>query len=245
MVTKRALSRFKRHFSQELRVEEEHFDIKENFESSQFKFSKYMQFNEKELHTQIEVSKSIHSSVEFMPHSCMISKLVIEEGVDFNLNFYAHPNSIILLDCEIKKGAKCNINGYYSANEGKIWMYVKLLHVGEGSHSNLYVLGYSSNNSECVNDGLVQIGREAQHSSGYQTMNNYVLSQQSKVFSEPQLEIFNPNVECSHGCTISPIDKEVIYYLQSRGLEYEESVELLQYSMYNSFLQKAGQLEEE
>lgn len=255
MVTKRALQRFEQYFSSFLSPEEL---VNEEQRDSQFLLSKapkdkisefvFKSFNEIdyfEYGTTISIPKSIHSFVEFKPKSGMVSKLIIEEDVDFKLDFYAHSDTIILLECEILKNASCTINGYYSAKEGKNWIYVQLLHKDEKSKSDLKVLGYCSNSAECVNDGLVQIGRKAHSSSGYQTMKNYVLSNKVKVYSEPQLEIYNPNVECSHGCTISPVDTQVLYYLQSRGLSQDEGIELMQNSMHHSFLEKAGRLVEE
>ena len=254
MVTKRALQRFEQYFTPFISEEGlvNKYDTNSQFllskapknKISSFKFKNFNEIDFFEYGTRIPISESIHSFAEFKPKSGMVSRLVIEEDVDFKLDFYAHSNTVILLECEIRKNASCTINGYYSAKEGKNWIYIQLLHADEKSKSDLKVLGYCSNSAECVNDGLVQIGRKAHSSSGYQTMNNYILNNKVKMYSEPQLEIFNPNVECSHGCTISPIDTQVLYYLQSRGLSQEEGIELMQNSMLNSFLERAGRLVE-
>lgn len=249
MVTKRALNRFEKYFQENIEnVSKNNQNAEEQFllsavskeEISKFKFDTFSQIDFFEFGTYIPINSSIHSYVEFKSKSGLVSKIIIKENVDFKLDFYAHSDSVVLLECEIHKNASCTINGNYSAKEGKNWIYIKLLHKDENSKSDLNVLGYSSNSAECINDGLVQIGRKAHSSSGYQTMKNFVLSNKAKVFSEPQLEIFNPHVECSHGCTISPIDLEVLYYLQSRGVSQEESIRLLQESMYSGFLERAG-----
>ncbi|MFT4244708.1 MAG: SufB/SufD family protein [Candidatus Woesearchaeota archaeon] len=236
MVTKRALSRFERHFSEILGVEE--VSTLSRDLSSNFTFSEYSKLEHNELGTVISLSKSGKYSIDILSGLGIISKIIVEEGVEIEFDFFAHSNSAVLLQFVIKKRASCIINGRYNSNKEKNWIHVELLHEGEESKSDLKVIGCVSNSAECVNDGLVQIGRGAFNSKGYQTMSNYVLSNRAKVFSEPQLEIFNPNVECSHGCTISPISKETIHYLQSRGMNEEEGVELLQESLYISFLEK-------
>lgn len=236
MVTKRALSRFERHFSEILGIEK--ISTLSRDSSSDFFFCEYSKLEKNELGTTIAISKSGKYGLDILSGFGIVSKIIIEEGVEIEFDFFAHSNSVALLQFVIKKGASCVINGAYNSNKDKNWIYVELLHEGEESKSDLKVIGYVSNSAECVNDGLVQIGRGAFNSKGYQTMSNYVLSNSAKVFSEPQLEIFNPNVECSHGCTISPISKETIHYLQSRGLSEEEGVELLQESLYTSFLEK-------
>ena len=245
MVTKRALSRFERHFSEILGVE--HISTLPRDTLSDITFSEYSKLEHNELGTLISISKSGKYSLDVQSGFGIVSKIVVEEGAQIEFDFFAHSNSVVLLQFEIKKGASCVINGAYNANKDKNWIYVELLHEGEESKSDLKVIGYISDSAECVNDGLVQIGRGAINSKGYQTMSNYVLSNRAKVFSEPQLEIFNPNVECSHGCTISPISKETIHYLQSRGMNEEEGIELLQESLYTSFLEKnfSGALEKE
>lgn len=255
MVTKRALQRFEQYFTPMINKENliKKDDTNLQFllskapkdKISSFKFESFNEVDFFEYGTTISIPNSIHSFVEFKPQSGIVSKIIVEEGVEFKLDFYAHSNTVVLLECEIQKNASCTINGYYSAKEGKNWIYVQLLHRDEKSRSDLKVLGYCSNSAECINDGLVQIGRKAHSSSGYQTMNNYILSNKVKIYSEPQLEIFNPNVECSHGCTISPIDTQVLHYLESRGLSCDEGIELMQDSMHSSFLERAGRLNEE
>jgi len=48
----------------------------------------------------------------------------------------------------------------------------------------------------------------------------------------PILEINNDNVKCTHGSTIADLDKNQIFYLQSRGISLETSYKML----VNSFI---------
>lgn len=192
-----------------------------------------------ETQKRIRITSSRNYSLEIQENSGLHGVIEIQENAEFNLDFFSHPNSFLLLKCIIKKGASCVINGYYSSSKDKNWIRIELIHEGVESKSDLHVLGYNSNTSQCICDGLVQIGKNAQNSSGYQTLTNFTLSNTCKTYSEPQLEIFNPNVECSHGSTISPIDTSVLYYLKSRGLSEKESITLLTDSMYSTFLEKS------
>ena len=45
--------------------------------------------------------------------------------------------------------------------------------------------------------------------------------------AKPELEIYADDVKCSHGSTSGNLDKEAIFYLMSRGLNYQQSRELL------------------
>lgn len=242
MVSKRVLNNFQTYFSKisELEVLEDFSNSTSSFElNTNTKLSTF------EVDKHISIDEDDNYFLELNENSGLIGIIEIQEGVEFNLDFFAHSNSVLLIKCIIKKGAKCNVGGYYSSNKDKNWIRVELIHEGEQSKSDLKVLGYNSNSSECICDGLVQIGRFAKESSGYQTLTNFTLSNTCKTYSEPQLEIYNPNVECSHGSTISPVDNNVLYYLQSRGVSESESIELMKNSMYATFLEKTGIQEEE
>ena len=56
---------------------------------------------------------------------------------------------------------------------------------------------------------------------------NLLLSKRAKAFSKPQLNIENNDVACSHGSSTGALDKEQMFYLQTRGLTKEESKKLL------------------
>ena len=57
-----------------------------------------------------------------------------------------------------------------------------------------------------------------------------MLSDNGKINTKPQLEIFADDVLCSHGATIGQLQDEEVFYLQSRGLTEQKSRELLVYA---------------
>jgi Fe-S cluster assembly protein SufD len=44
------------------------------------------------------------------------------------------------------------------------------------------------------------------------------------------LEIYADDVKCSHGSTIGQLDKDALFYLRSRGLDFESARSLLSYA---------------
>ena len=58
----------------------------------------------------------------------------------------------------------------------------------------------------------------AQKTEAYQLSKGILLSDNSYFHSKPELRIFADDVKCSHGSTIGPIDKDLLFYLRSRGL---------------------------
>ena len=47
------------------------------------------------------------------------------------------------------------------------------------------------------------------------------------MYSNPQLEIYADDVKCSHGSTTGQLDEDILFYLQSRGLNINLSKTLL------------------
>ena len=45
--------------------------------------------------------------------------------------------------------------------------------------------------------------------------------------SNPQLEIYADDVKCAHGSTTGALDKEALFYMQSRGINKKEATSLL------------------
>ncbi|MGO3238291.1 MAG: SufD family Fe-S cluster assembly protein, partial [Psychroflexus halocasei] len=69
-----------------------------------------------------------------------------------------------------------------------------------------------------------------------QSNNNILIDDTATCNSKPQLEIFADDVKCSHGCTIGQLDKEALYYLQTRGIPYKEARALLMFAFANNVL---------
>ena len=64
-------------------------------------------------------------------------------------------------------------------------------------------------------------------SNGHMKNENLMLTPNTKMHSRPILDIHTKEIECSHGCTISNIDKSKLYYLQSRGLSKDIAEDVL------------------
>jgi len=56
---------------------------------------------------------------------------------------------------------------------------------------------------------------------------NCLLSPQAEANTRPQLEIYNDDVQCTHGATVSHLERDALFYLKSRGIPEQEAEELL------------------
>ena len=56
--------------------------------------------------------------------------------------------------------------------------------------------------------------------------------------SDPQLEIYCDEVECSHGSTIGQFDDDTLFYLCSRGIPRQHAQKLLLEAFYIDILNR-------
>ena len=87
-----------------------------------------------------------------------------------------------------------------------------------------------NDNAHSIFNGKIFVAKDAQKIDSFQENRNLLLSEEGKVNTKPQLEIFADDVRCSHGATIGYLDEEEVFYLHSRGLTEQKSRELLVYA---------------
>ncbi|HAG83499.1 MAG TPA: Fe-S cluster assembly protein SufD [Cyanobacteria bacterium UBA12227] len=98
-----------------------------------------------------------------------------------------------------------------------------------------YPNGISNQLHKCIVDdrahavfnGKVFVPQTAQFTNANQLNRNLLLSPKARVDTKPQLEITADQVKCSHGATVSQLDPEEVFYLQSRGLNEASARNLL------------------
>lgn len=81
--------------------------------------------------------------------------------------------------------------------------------------------------AHAVFNGKVFVPKLAQLTDAGQLNRNLLLSPKARVDTKPQLEIVADNVKCSHGATVSQLEDDEMFYLQSRGLDETTSRHLL------------------
>ena len=89
------------------------------------------------------------------------------------------------------------------------------------------VKGILGGNSTAVFRGLANVYKEAGKTDAQQNNKNLILSPSARVNSIPQLEIYEDDVKCSHGSTTGQIEEEALFYLQSRGINRTDAMELM------------------
>jgi Fe-S cluster assembly protein SufD len=111
-------------------------------------------------------------------------------------------------------------------------------HVAPHTTSDLLYKGALADSSQALYYGTIHIRPGAFRSDAYQANRNLALSPNARALPNPQLEIENNDVRCTHGATVGQIDANHLFYLQSRGIPKDEAKGLIVFGFFNQVLDK-------
>ena len=75
--------------------------------------------------------------------------------------------------------------------------------------------------------GKVHVARGAVGTDGVQSIRAMLLERTATANARPELEIYADDVKCAHGCAVGELDRQGLFYLQSRGLPPAEAKKLM------------------
>lgn len=87
-------------------------------------------------------------------------------------------------------------------------------------------------------EGKIWVDSIAQKTNAYQLNQNCLLSDQAMSYSKPNLEIFADDVKASHGSTTGQLNKEHLFYLQSRGLSLDIARQMILKAFCHEIVEK-------
>ncbi|MCQ2142438.1 MAG: SufD family Fe-S cluster assembly protein [Bacteroidales bacterium] len=146
----------------------------------------------------------------------------------------------IPLDITIEgEGASVNVDALYlCSGSEKVSLKVNMNHVSGGSVSNQLIRGVVGGNARTDFFGLIKVAPDAQKTEAYQSNYNLLLSEEAKVETRPQLEIYADDVKCSHGAAVGKLDEEEQFYMRSRGITLKEARALQMISFVSPVVEK-------
>ena len=137
----------------------------------------------------------------------------------------------------LKNEINCNLNGKYSSafvngifslmNNQQHEIRTTINHLTENTKSYQLIKSVLGKESKAVYQGKIFVDSIAQKTDGYQLSKAILLDESSEFNAKPELEIYADDVKCSHGSASGSLDENSIFYLMSRGLDYQQSKELL------------------
>ncbi len=139
------------------------------------------------------------------------------------------------------EGAECWVDGLYMIDNGQHTDTHSLIdHLQPHCTSHQLYKGILDGRSRAVFNGKVFVHKGAQQTDAMQTNKNMLLSNEARVDTKPQLEIFADDVKCAHGAAIGQLDEEELFYLQTRGMHRDVARNLLTYGFAEEVIAKIG-----
>lgn len=138
-----------------------------------------------------------------------------------------------------QQAAECYVDGLYILSDAQHHdTHSTINHLVPNCVSHQTYKGVLNHKSRAVFNGKVFVEVGASGTDGYQSNKNLLLSNEARVDTKPQLEIFNDDVKCSHGATVGQFEEEELFYLISRGLSPALAKNLLTYGFAESLISK-------
>ena len=152
-----------------------------------------------------------------------------------------------------KNEINCNLNGEYSSafingifslkENLQHEIRTTINHLVENTKSYQLIKSVLGKNSKSAYQGRIFVNSKAQKTDGYQLSKAILLDETSEFNAKPELEIYADDVKCSHGSASGSLDENSIFYLMSRGLNYQQSKELLINGFLLDVIEKITDLE--
>ena len=185
------------------------FELKENAVLKNYKVDKLKNENIKYSFNNIEQDKNSISET-----------FILSSGSNFVKNE---------INCNLKgEHSSAFVNGILSLDDNQHHEIRTIInHLTENTKSYQLIKSVLDQSSKAVYQGKIFVNSEAQKTDGYQLSKAILLKKESEFNAKPELEIYADDVKCSHGSASGSLNDDSIFYLMSRGLNYQQSRELL------------------
>ena len=138
-----------------------------------------------------------------------------------------------------QKYAEAQLNGLYMGNDTQhIDNNTLIDHVSSDCTSHELYQGILAEQATAVFSGKILVRPNAQKTDAIQNNRCLLLSDDARINTKPQLEIYADDVKCTHGATVGQLDEEAIFYLQSRGIAKQRAKNLMIYAFAEGIIQQ-------
>jgi Fe-S cluster assembly protein SufD len=137
------------------------------------------------------------------------------------------------------QGATSRVTGCYFADGAQQLDYDTLQkHLAPSTTSDFAFKGVLRDSARAVWRGMIRVAKDAQKTNAYQENRNLLLSPKAHADSIPGLEIEANDVRCTHGATVSQVNRDELFYCMARGLSRSEAELLIVRGFYQEIFDR-------
>lgn len=137
------------------------------------------------------------------------------------------------------EGAELDLQGVYLPRNNQLVDYhTNIRHMVPRCTTREIFRGIISDSAHAVFNGRIYIHPHAQKTLAELSNKNLLTSNKAEVDTKPELEIYADDVKCAHGATVSQLNNNALYYLQSRGVSRREAEVMMRFGFINELLEQ-------
>jgi Fe-S cluster assembly protein SufD len=171
-----------------------------------------------------------------------VSGAVVEQHRDSEVrtHIFSFGGALVRNNAQVRlKGSNSNavLNGLSLLSASQHVDNATLIHhIEPSAESREHFKGIYAGESRGVFSGTITVEKEAQKTNAFQSNQALLLSGEASIETRPQLKIWADDVKCTHGATVGQLDKNALFYLQSRGISREEAKAFLVHAFASEVL---------
>lgn len=169
---------------------------------------------------------------ESSERTCRLSTLYLEQGAGSHVTI----DGITLFNGYSRNEYYCRFTGENAElrllgmgiedESRSVSTYTRINHDAARCHSDELFKFTLDDKAQGSFTGRIYVAPGAVKTEAYQSNRNLVSTDTARMISKPELEIYNDDVKCSHGCAIGQLDAMQLFYMRTRGLD-ESTARLL------------------
>lgn len=137
------------------------------------------------------------------------------------------------------EGSECNMYGCVVADkEQHVDNNLLIDHKSGRCNSNVLYKYVLDGKAVGAFAGRVLVRHGAQKTESLEVNRNLCATKESRMYTQPMLEIYADDVKCSHGSTVGQIDDAALFYMRQRGIPLKEAKFLLQFAFADEVISK-------
>jgi Fe-S cluster assembly protein SufD len=185
----------------------------------------------------VSIQNLSHETWHFATHRARV-------GGDAELDWVAggfgsHKGKVRIENDLAGQGATSRVTGAYFADGSQHLDYDTLQqHLAPHTTSDFAFKGVLRDAATSVWRGMIRVAKDAQKTNAYQENRNLLLSPKAHADSIPGLEILANDVRCTHGATISQVNRDELFYCMARGLSRSEAELLIVRGFYQEIFDR-------
>ena len=160
-----------------------------------------------------------------------LRKMNLDKAAEFNGFNLLNKDSLLRNDFVVNldgEHSRFDVRGLYLINDQAVANACFLVnHNASNTYSNVNFKGVVNGSAKAWFNAKAVVNKDIKQIQAYQNNKNIQLSKKAEINTKPELKIYSDDVVCTHGATIGELDKDALFYLQSRGLTLEGAQHLL------------------